>query len=126
MLRRKRVLDESRRVQGCLRTPAARILARKDIGRWLWLAERVGRSRNFGRKFTMALLSDDKTAVFDSLPYYDNDLEQYPILKEKVDKELMRETKPPQTMHPLVPPPFGLFKVGVDISSRFREPWLHT
>ncbi|KAG9314574.1 breast carcinoma amplified sequence 2 [Chiua virens] len=48
--------------------------------------------------------------AFDSLPYYDNDLEQYPILKEKVDKELMREPKVPQTMHPLVPPTFELFK----------------
>ncbi|KAF8140028.1 breast carcinoma amplified sequence 2 [Boletus edulis] len=44
----------------------------------------------------------DTTTVFDSLPYYDNDLELYPFLKEK--------PKPPQTMHPLVPPPLELFK----------------
>ena len=25
--------------------------------------------------------------IFDSLPYYDNELEQYPILKEKVERE---------------------------------------
>lgn len=118
MLRRKRMLE-------CLRTPAARIVARKDIG-WLWLVERIGRSRNLRRNFTMASLTDDKTVLFDSLPYYDNDLEQYPILKEKVDKELAREPKPPQTIHPLVLPPFELFKVGVEISSRFREPQLHT
>lgn len=55
---------------------------------------------------------DDKTAVFDSLPYYDNDLEQYPVLREKVEKELAREPKPPQTVHPLIPPPLELFKVG--------------
>ncbi|KIJ08755.1 hypothetical protein PAXINDRAFT_18124 [Paxillus involutus ATCC 200175] len=62
----------------------------------------------------MASLTDDpvhRTAIFDSLPYYDNDLEQYPTHKEKVEKELAREPKPPQTLHPLVPPPFELFKV---------------
>ncbi|KAI0768535.1 breast carcinoma amplified sequence 2 [Trametes elegans] len=48
-------------------------------------------------------------AVFDSLPYYDNELEQYPILKEKVDRELAREGKPPQTLHPRVPPAPTLF-----------------
>ncbi|KIJ68651.1 hypothetical protein HYDPIDRAFT_82505 [Hydnomerulius pinastri MD-312] len=62
----------------------------------------------------MASLTDNdqvhRTAIFDSLPYYDNDLEQYPLLKEKVEKELAREAKPPQTLHPLVPPPFELFK----------------
>ncbi|KAI0359142.1 breast carcinoma amplified sequence 2 [Trametes cingulata] len=49
------------------------------------------------------------SAIFDSLPYYDNELEQYPILKEKVEKELAREGKPPQTLHPRVPPPPTLF-----------------
>ncbi|KAN0100827.1 Pre-mRNA-splicing factor SPF27 [Tylopilus felleus] len=58
----------------------------------------------------MASLSDDTTPVFDSLPYYDNDFELYPILKEKVDNEFAREPKPPQTMHPRVPPPPELFK----------------
>ena len=50
-------------------------------------------------------------AVFDSLPYYDNELEQYPILKERVEKELAREGKPPQTLHPKVPPEPTLFAV---------------
>lgn len=63
----------------------------------------------------MTLLTDDegahRTEIFDSLPYYDNDLEQNPILKEKVERELAREPKPPQTLHPRVPPPFELFKV---------------
>lgn len=59
----------------------------------------------------MALLADDTTATFDSLPYYDNDLELYPILKEKVEKELACEPKPPQAMHPRVPPPVDLFQV---------------
>ncbi|KAH7914496.1 breast carcinoma amplified sequence 2 [Hygrophoropsis aurantiaca] len=49
------------------------------------------------------------TEIFDSLPYYDNDLDQYPILKEKVEWELSREPKPPQTLHPNVPPPLELF-----------------
>lgn len=78
----------------------------------------IGRSRNFRCAFTMA--DDDKTPVFNSLPYYDNDLEQYPILKEKVERELAREPKPPQTMHPLVLPPLELFKVGCG-RSQFRE-----
>ncbi|OAX44862.1 breast carcinoma amplified sequence 2, partial [Rhizopogon vinicolor AM-OR11-026] len=51
-----------------------------------------------------------RTEIFDSLPYYDNDLEQNPILKEKVERELAREQKPPQTLHPRVPPPYELFK----------------
>ncbi|KAI6159623.1 breast carcinoma amplified sequence 2, partial [Pisolithus thermaeus] len=50
------------------------------------------------------------TTVLDSLPYYDNDLEQYPILREKVEKELAQEPKPPQGLHPRVPPPYELFK----------------
>lgn len=68
-----------------------------------------GRSRNFRCDFTTM---DEQTIVYDSLPYYDNDLEEYPILKEKVEKELACEPKPPLTMHPLVPPPLELFKVG--------------
>jgi hypothetical protein len=49
--------------------------------------------------------------IFDSLPYYDNDLELHPILKQKVEQELAREPKPPQTLHPRVPPPAKLFAV---------------
>ena len=49
--------------------------------------------------------------IFDSLPYYDNDLERYPILKEKVEKELAKEAKP-QGIHPRVPPPPKLFAVS--------------
>ena len=49
--------------------------------------------------------------IFDSLPYYDNELEQYPILKERVEKELAREGKPPQTLHLKVPPEPTLFAV---------------
>jgi pre-mRNA-splicing factor SPF27 len=47
--------------------------------------------------------------IFDSLPYYDNDLDLYPNLREKVEKELAREGKNPQSLHPNVPPPIELF-----------------
>ncbi|KAI0252636.1 breast carcinoma amplified sequence 2 [Lactifluus subvellereus] len=49
--------------------------------------------------------------LFDSLPYYDNDLEIHPILREKVQHELAVETQKIQqeTLHPLVPPPLELF-----------------
>lgn len=50
--------------------------------------------------------------IFDSLPYYDNDLERFPILREKVEKELAREARPTQTLHPRVPPPATLFTVS--------------
>jgi hypothetical protein len=49
--------------------------------------------------------------IFDSLPYYDDDLEKFPILRQKVEQELAREPKPPQTLHPRVPPPVTLFAV---------------
>jgi len=52
------------------------------------------------------------TAIFDALPYYDNDLEVHPELRSKVEKELARERKPPTTLHPKVPPPADLFSVG--------------
>ena len=50
--------------------------------------------------------------IFDSLPYYDNDLEQYRELKQKVDKELAKESKPPSDLHPNVPPAADLFTVS--------------
>lgn len=48
----------------------------------------------------------------DSLPYYDNDLDQIPGLKEKVDRELAKENKSSQELHPHIPPPFELFAVS--------------
>ncbi|EJD04309.1 breast carcinoma amplified sequence 2 [Fomitiporia mediterranea MF3/22] len=48
--------------------------------------------------------------IFDSLPYYDNDLDVHPALKQKVEAELVRESRNnPQTLHPKVPPPIELF-----------------
>ncbi|KAJ3994026.1 Pre-mRNA-splicing factor SPF27 [Lentinula boryana] len=47
--------------------------------------------------------------IFDSLPYHDDDLTKFPFLKEKVEKELAREPKPPSTLHPRVPPAYQLF-----------------
>jgi pre-mRNA-splicing factor SPF27 len=49
--------------------------------------------------------------LLESLPYYDNDLEQFPWLKEKVDREFARQPKPPATLHPRVPPVYQLFAV---------------
>ncbi len=43
--------------------------------------------------------------IFDSLPYYDDDLQKYPYLREKVEQELARELKASQTLHPRVPRP---------------------
>ncbi|KAJ3500312.1 hypothetical protein NLJ89_g9856 [Agrocybe chaxingu] len=42
--------------------------------------------------------------IFDSLPYYDDDLTKYPHLQELVERELAREPSAPQTLHPRVPP----------------------
>ena len=53
----------------------------------------------------------DAPEIFDSLPYYDDDLEKFPILKQKVEQELAREPKPPLTLHPRVPPAIILFAV---------------
>ena len=52
--------------------------------------------------------------IFDSLPYYDNDLEAFPALRSKVDQELARELKhiSQQSLHPSVPPPVTLFDVS--------------
>jgi len=47
--------------------------------------------------------------IYDSLPYYDNDLERYPNLKEIVEKEFAKEPKPPATLHPKAPPEINLF-----------------
>nr|GAT49730.1 pre-mRNA splicing factor [Mycena chlorophos] len=52
----------------------------------------------------------DSNHLFDSLPYYDNDLDQFPGLREKVDREFAREAKPPAALHPRVPPPIALFE----------------
>jgi pre-mRNA-splicing factor SPF27 len=48
--------------------------------------------------------------IFDSLPYYDNDMEQFPILREKVERELAKEPQAPQTLHPSLGPEYELFK----------------
>ncbi|KAF7794704.1 hypothetical protein EIP86_005842 [Pleurotus ostreatoroseus] len=49
------------------------------------------------------------TAIFDSLPYYDNDLERDPSLKDKAERLIQREMKPQQSLHPRVPPSLTLF-----------------
>ena len=59
--------------------------------------------------------------ILDSLPYYDNDLEVIPALKQKVDAELARESRnTPQALHPKVPPPIDLFPVSDTLCVVFR------
>ncbi|KAF4605467.1 hypothetical protein EYR40_004251 [Pleurotus pulmonarius] len=53
--------------------------------------------------------SAQPTELLDSLPYYDNDLDTHPDLRQKVEQELARAGKPPTTLHPRVPPPVTLF-----------------
>jgi hypothetical protein len=63
----------------------------------------------------MAPETDEQPApLFDSLPYYDNDLETHPILREKVHHELAIETQKihQEVLHPRVPPPIDLFVVS--------------
>lgn len=68
----------------------------------------------------MSVQVDDSPSpiLFDSLPYYDNDFERDPSLKEKAEKLIAREGKPstPQTLHPRVPPPITLFSVRAHCS----------
>jgi len=71
----------------------------------------------------MALeLNGTAQEIFDSLPYYDNDLEIYPALKQKVEQELARETKHiPQTLHPGIPPPITLFENNPLLSAELKR-----
>ncbi|TEB12115.1 breast carcinoma amplified sequence 2 [Coprinellus micaceus] len=50
-------------------------------------------------------------AYLDSLPYFDDDLQKFPYLRQKVDQELARELKKMNQgeLHPKVPPPVELF-----------------
>ncbi|KAJ3568975.1 hypothetical protein NP233_g5367 [Leucocoprinus birnbaumii] len=48
--------------------------------------------------------------ILDSLPYYDDDLQKFPLLKDKVEQEIARELgKVPKELHPNVPPEVELF-----------------
>jgi len=60
------------------------------------------------------------TEIFDSLPYYDDDLQKFPHLRERVEQELARELNAPQTLHPRVPPPVELFAVSERVQFLFR------
>ena len=52
-----------------------------------------------------------QSSIFDSLPYYDNDLEHNPALRQKAEQELAKENKPRSSLHPNVPPEITLFQV---------------
>lgn len=58
-----------------------------------------------------SMSTSETPEIFDSLPYYDDDLEKFPMLQQKVERELAREPKPPQALHPRVPPAITLFAV---------------
>lgn len=71
-------------------------------------------------KPTMSIESESREQqpeeLFDSLPYYDNDLDVQPILRQKVEAELAKESRKnpnPNTLHPKVPPPLELFQVCI-------------
>lgn len=52
--------------------------------------------------------------IYDSLPYYDHELEQDPLLAEKVNHEIAVELQrlPQQPFHPNAPPDIELFAVS--------------
>ncbi|KAF9056632.1 Pre-mRNA-splicing factor SPF27 [Panaeolus papilionaceus] len=57
------------------------------------------------------MTTHSETVLFDSLPYYDDDLQKYPELRQKVDQELTREQQKGSTdvPHPRLAPPITLF-----------------
>jgi len=56
---------------------------------------------------------------FESLPYFDDDLQKYHHLEALVEKELARELKTSQTLHPKVPPMVEPFAVSEHINICF-------
>jgi pre-mRNA-splicing factor SPF27 len=64
----------------------------------------------------------DHNDVLDSLPYYDDDLQKYPFLKDKVEQEIARELgKVPTALHPRVPPEVELFTVRKRDAKRVQK-----
>jgi len=58
----------------------------------------------------MEVESSSSSTIFDSLPYYDNDYEQDPSLKDRAEKLIAKELGKAQAdLHPRVPPPITLF-----------------
>jgi hypothetical protein len=53
--------------------------------------------------------------IFDSLPYFDRELEEFPILKEKADNELAKEGPHPEALHPSLRPEIELFAVCMSL-----------
>ncbi|THH19741.1 hypothetical protein EW146_g1503 [Bondarzewia mesenterica] len=71
----------------------------------------------------MASDSEPQAPFFDSLPYYDNDLEVHSILREKVQHELAVETQKSQQdkLHPGIPPPHELFTNHPFLAAELRR-----
>jgi hypothetical protein len=73
---------------------------------------RQTRSRDLPVRFHSLHSMADQDDVLDSLPYYDDDLQKYPFLKDKVEEEIARELgKVPAELHPRVPPAVELLTV---------------
>ncbi|KAJ7630624.1 breast carcinoma amplified sequence 2 [Roridomyces roridus] len=66
-------------------------------------------------------MNSTEPQLLDSLPYFDNDLERFPGLKEKVDREFARQPKPPATLHPGVPPEYQLFTKNPLLQAEFAR-----
>lgn len=73
----------------------------------------LGVSQRITRSSTMTSENQQDPVFFDSLPYYDNDLEVHSVLREKVQHELAVETQRLEQgkLHPRIPPPLELFSV---------------
>jgi hypothetical protein len=93
-----------------LRVWRARSPARKDILNGTENDERSGFAGPIQLASALRRM-EDSTGLLDSLPYYDDDLQKFPVLREKVDHELAKEGKPPTGLHPRVPLPIELFTV---------------
>jgi len=78
-------------------------------------------------KFTEIIMSIEETeslqstGIFDSLPYYDNDYERDPSLKDKAERLIAKEVKPGQGLHPRVPPPATLFSTNLLLQSELTR-----
>lgn len=55
------------------------------------------------RCFRLMATTTEDTVSFESLPYHDDDLQKFPHLEALVDKEIARELRASQTLHPNVP-----------------------
>jgi hypothetical protein len=67
----------------------------------------------------ITMMATTVSEPFEALPYYDDDLQKYPYLEALVEKELARELKASQTLHPSIPPMVEPFAVSEHIRVLF-------